>query len=111
MLPGSWDRLDCQLAGRVRLDVRFDNDTVWLSQDQIASLPDAPKANLSEHIWNVLAERELTADATVREYRTVRRKGLRGVAASGNGAQSALTYTPKSNVSCANDKTIESHPG
>ncbi len=66
-------------AGQAKIDVRFDNDTVWLSQEQIVSLFDSSKANISEHIKNVLTEGELSAEATVRDFRTVRQEGSRQV--------------------------------
>lgn len=66
-------------AGQARIDVRFGDDTVWLAQGQIVSLFDSSKANISEHIKNVLTEGELSAEATVRDFRTVRQEGTRQV--------------------------------
>jgi len=66
-------------AGRVRLDVRFDGDTVWLTQGQLVELFDSSKANVSEHIENVVDDGELDARATVRDFRTVRTEGSRQV--------------------------------
>lgn len=65
-------------AGAARIDVRFDGDTVWLTQAQLVDLFDSSKANISEHITNILAEGELD-DRTVRDFRTVRREGSRDV--------------------------------
>lgn len=62
-----------------RIDVRFDGDTVWLTQAQLVELFDSSKANISEHINNVIAEGELVEDRTVRDFRTVRREGSREV--------------------------------
>jgi len=62
-------------AGNVQIDVRFDGDTVWLSQDQLVVLFDSSKANISEHVSNILADGELRAEATVRDFRTVRQEG------------------------------------
>lgn len=66
-------------AGNARIDVRFDGDTVWLTQNQLVELFDSSKANISEHISNVLAEGELLEAATVREFRTVQTEGLREI--------------------------------
>jgi hypothetical protein len=66
-------------AGNAKIDVRFDGETVWLTQEQIVSLFESSKANISEHIKNVLTEGELSAEATVRDFRTVRQEGSRQV--------------------------------
>lgn len=65
--------------GNARIDVRFDGDTVWLSQDQLVALFESSKANVSEHISNIFSEGELEPQATVREFRTVRQEGTRTV--------------------------------
>jgi len=65
--------------GNARIDVRFDGETVWLTQAQLVELFDSSKANISEHIANILSEGELAAQATVRDFRTVRREGSRDV--------------------------------
>ena len=66
-------------SGQARIDVRFDGDTVWLTQAQLVELFESSKANISEHIKNVLDEGELLEAATVREFRTVRLEGTREV--------------------------------
>ena len=65
--------------GRIKLDVRFEDETVWLTQAMIADLFQSSKANVSEHIANIYAEGELTPEATVRKFRTVRQEGTRQV--------------------------------
>ena len=65
--------------GKVKLDVRFENETVWLTQAMIVDLFQSSKANVSEHINNIFAEGELTPEATVRKFRTVRLEGAREV--------------------------------
>ena len=65
--------------GRIKLDVRFQNDTVWLTQAMIVELFQSSKANVSEHIANIFAEGELTPEATVRKFRTLRQEGARQV--------------------------------
>ena len=61
------------------LDVRVENETVWLSQAQIVELFASSKANVSEHIKNIFASNELSKEATVRKFRTVRIEGGRSV--------------------------------
>ncbi|WP_298862701.1 virulence RhuM family protein [uncultured Microbacterium sp.] len=68
--------------GAPALEVRLDGDTVWLTQAQLVDLFGSSKANISEHIANVFEEGELSAGATVREFRTVRTEGSREVARS-----------------------------
>jgi len=63
----------------IRLDVRLENDTVWLSQQQMAELFKATKQNISLHISNIFSEGELFPEATVKEYLTVQKEGKRHV--------------------------------
>jgi hypothetical protein len=55
----------------LQLEVRIEDDTVWLTQVQMAELFDATKQNISLHINNVFKEKELDSTATVKEYLTV----------------------------------------
>lgn len=63
----------------VKLEVRLEDETVWLTQAQIVDLFQSSKANISEHIKNVYESGELTLDSTVRKFRTVRLEGGRSV--------------------------------
>ena len=63
----------------IRLEVRVENETVWLSQAQMVVLFDSSKANISEHIKNVYETGELIENATVRKFRTVQIEGKRNV--------------------------------
>jgi hypothetical protein len=65
--------------GNIKIDVRLEEETVWLSQAQLCVLFQKSKATVSEHIKNVFAEGELSAAATVRKFRTVRVEGNREV--------------------------------
>lgn len=65
--------------GNTKVDVRVDNETVWLSQNQIAELFQTTKQNVSLHIKNVFEEGELEETATVKEYLTVQKEGKRDV--------------------------------
>lgn len=61
--------------GRTKLDVRLENETVWLSQKHMAELFQVAKSTISEHISNIYKENELTSEATVRNFRTVQTEG------------------------------------
>ncbi len=65
--------------GTIKLDVRLEEETVWLTQAQICELFQKSKATVSEHIKNVFDEGELNALATVRKFRTVQTEGEREV--------------------------------
>ena len=63
----------------VRLEVRLEDDTVWLTQQQMAELFYATKQNVSLHIKNIYDEGELEETSTVKDYLTVRKEGNRTV--------------------------------
>ena len=63
----------------IRLEVRMEDETVWLTQQQMAELFNATKQNISLHISNIYKEGELIEMATVKEYLTVRQEGTRTV--------------------------------
>ena len=65
--------------GLTKIDVRMDNDTVWLSLDQMAELFQRDKSTISRHIKNVFQEGELTEDTTVANFATVQLEGDRQV--------------------------------
>lgn len=65
--------------GNTKIDVRFIDETVWLTQAQLVELFHSSKANISEHIKNIYAEGELDEESTVRNFRTVQIEGSRSV--------------------------------
>jgi hypothetical protein len=65
--------------GKTKIDVKLENETVWLSQAQMVELFQSSKANVSEHISNIFAEGELNESSTVRDFRTVQNEGGRSV--------------------------------
>ena len=65
--------------GQTRVQVRFEGETVWLSQRDMAELFQSSKQNISLHIQNLYDEGELRRDATVKEYLTVQTEGSRQV--------------------------------
>lgn len=65
--------------GKIKIDVRFRNETVWLSLDQMAALFGREKSTISRHIKNVFEEGELSLEATVANFATVQIEGKREV--------------------------------
>lgn len=61
------------------LEVRVEDETVWLTQTQMLELFDSTKQNISLHINNVFKEKELDSRSTVKEYLTVQKEGTRNV--------------------------------
>src|SRR3990172_8097491 len=61
--------------GQTRLEVRLENETVWLSQNQMAELFQTSIPNVSMHIRNVFAEGELQPGATVKNFLTTAADG------------------------------------
>ncbi|WP_157429233.1 RhuM family protein [Aequorivita sublithincola] len=64
---------------QIQVDVEFDGETVWLTQNQLSQLFEQTKQNISLHINNCFNEGELNRDATVKESLTVRKEGERNV--------------------------------
>ena len=56
--------------GTPAVEVRLEDDTVWVTQAQLVELFQSSKANISEHIKNVFEEGELEEEAVVRKFRT-----------------------------------------
>ena len=65
--------------GHTKIDVRMEDETVWLTQGQMAELFQTSKQNISLHINNAFKEGELEPLATVKEYLTVQNEGFREV--------------------------------
>ena len=63
----------------VRINVRIEDETVWLSQAQMTELFQSTKQNISLHINNIYKEGELQKESTVKDYLTVRTEGNRQV--------------------------------
>jgi hypothetical protein len=60
---------------KISIDVRFEDDTVWLTQDQISMLFDKAKSTISEHIKHVFDEGELNKNVAVRNFRITTQHG------------------------------------
>ena len=65
--------------GQTQIDVRLENDTVWLTQAQMVELFQTTKQNVSLHVSNVFKEGELEQASTVKEYLTVQQEGKRSI--------------------------------
>ena len=63
------------LDGQTAIDVRLENETVWLNQDQIAVLFDKSKSTINEHINHVFKEGELEKEEVVRKFRITTQHG------------------------------------
>ena len=68
-----------QPDNEVKLEVRIENETVWLTQTQMAELFSPTKQNISLHINNIFKEGELVQESTVKYYLTVQIEGNRTV--------------------------------
>ena len=65
--------------GHTKIDVKFQDETVWLSQQQMADLFQTSRTNIVEHIKHIYAEDELDEVSTCRKFRQVRTEGNRKV--------------------------------
>ena len=65
--------------GRTRIQCRFEDETVWLSQALIAELFQKDVRTINEHLVNIFEEGELRREATIRKFRIVRQEGARQV--------------------------------
>ena len=62
-------------TGETKLDVHFENETVWLTQLQMSELFGKSKKTISEHIGNIFKEGELQEEVVVRKFRTTTKHG------------------------------------
>ncbi|MFY9463761.1 MAG: RhuM family protein [Sediminibacterium sp.] len=65
--------------GQTAIDVKLEDETVWLTQSQMQQLFQQTKQNMSLHIKNIFNEQELDREATVKESLTVQKEGKRSV--------------------------------
>ncbi|SUD62076.1 putative DNA-binding protein [Ectopseudomonas oleovorans] len=79
--PGAGNTGDILLyesqEGRLRLEVRLQDETLWLTQQQLAELFQTTQQNVSQHIRNIYDEGELEPAATHKKFLSVRREGRR----------------------------------
>ena len=65
--------------GKIKIDVRFQDETVWLTQQLMADLFQTTKQNISLHVRNIYEDGELNPESTVKESLTVQTEGGRSV--------------------------------
>lgn len=65
--------------GLTHIDVKLEDETIWLTQQQMAELFQSSRTNIVEHIGNIYSEGELDQNSTCREFRQVRKEGNREV--------------------------------
>ncbi|MDP4010199.1 MAG: virulence RhuM family protein [Candidatus Shapirobacteria bacterium] len=66
-------------TGETKIDVRFENENVWLTQNALADLFQTTKQNISQHIKNIFEEKELLENSTVKKLFTVQKEGNREI--------------------------------
>ena len=65
--------------GKTKIDVKLEEETLWLTQAQMCELYQTSKSNVSEHIKHIFEEGELDKESVVRNFRTVQTEGSRNV--------------------------------
>jgi len=65
--------------GNVKIEVFFQNETVWLTQKRMAELFGVSIATINEHLTNIYKSNELSEDSTIRNFRIVQKEGARAV--------------------------------
>ena len=65
--------------GQIQLEIKLDQETLWLSQSQISELFATSTDNVSLHLKNIYSEQELVEDATTEDFSVVRQEGTRKV--------------------------------
>ncbi len=71
-------------SGDIKIDVHLEEQTVWLTQEQMATLFGKGRSTITEHIANVFKEGELEQNRTCRNFRQVRLEGKREVERDNN---------------------------
>jgi hypothetical protein len=66
-------------SGECGIEVRYENETIWLTQKQIAVLFDVTVPTINEHLKRIYAQGELNRETTIRKFRIVQKEGARDV--------------------------------
>jgi len=61
--------------GKLKLDVRLEDENIWLTQPLMAELFQTTQQNISQHVLNIFEEEELAPEATHKKYLSVRQEG------------------------------------
>ncbi len=69
-------------SGEQSIEVRYEDETIWLTQKLMATLFDVTVPTISEHLANIYDQGEVSHEATVRKFRTVQKEGSRDVTRS-----------------------------
>lgn len=67
-------------SGEQSIEARYEDETIWLSQQLMAELFSVNTRTISEHVGNIFEQGEVTPEATVRKFRIVQKEGTREVA-------------------------------
>ena len=94
--------------GSTQIEVRLENENVWLTQAQLVTLYQSSKANVSEHIKHIFEEGELEEMATVRKFRTVQKNILTVVQKFRTTAAGRVSHQEA--IAKANELTHYSNP-
>ncbi len=73
-------------AGEGTIEVRVEDETVWLTQKLMAVLFEVSVPTINEHLANLYAQEEIDKSSTIRNFRTVQKEGNRDVARNVDGA-------------------------
>jgi len=65
--------------GEIELNISIENETIWLTQKQIATLFEKDTRTINEHIKSIYKDEELYENATIRNFRIVQKEGNREV--------------------------------
>lgn len=65
--------------GEIKIDIRFEDETFWLSQKKMAALFGVDVRTVNEHLKNIFESGELEKDSTIRKFRIVQMEGTRKV--------------------------------
>lgn len=65
--------------GKNKIDVQLQNETIWLSQKDMAELFECSTDNISLHLKNIYKEQELSKDSTTEDFSVVQKEGARNV--------------------------------
>lgn len=100
--------IDQSEDGRTKLDVRLEDQTVWLSQKQLTELFGKAKGTISEHIKHIFEDRELEEAAVVRLYRTTAADGKQYEVAHGHSGEAKCAAARTANARKGDAVRLES---
>jgi hypothetical protein len=84
--------------GRLKLDVRFEGETVWLTQQHMAELFQTTKQNIGQHLKGIFSEGELSQDSVVKNFFTTAAAGKKYAPTSTTSTPSSLSATASNPV-------------